>query len=245
MQTGGDVDAIAEVIRDTIQGANVQTEKIKTLSQLLATEEDAYATWFDILEEFRLLSEIEGESVNESPLPATPLLKRAGITELELKRIANKLTPEKFMILVLYKMQEKTVFKYCIPGGAEIEFEQASAGQQATALLRALLLEEGPPLIIDQPEDDLDNEVIKNIAELLWEAKRKRQIVASSHNANLVVIGDADLVVHFGYENSANQSVGEIKNQGAIDVSSIKEAVKVIMEGGNEAFKFRLDKYGF
>ena len=68
----------------------------------------------------------------------------------------------------------------------------ASAGQQATAILKVLLRETTGPLVIDQPEDDLDNATIQQIAEELWRAKERRQIIFSSHNANIVVNGDAN-----------------------------------------------------
>ena len=139
----------------------------------------------------------------------------------------------------------KPIFKYCVPGGEAIDFDQASAGQQASALLKVLLSSEGPPLIIDQPEDDLDNEIVAEIATDIWEAKKKRQIIFASHNANLVVNGDAELVVHFGYRNEGDQSTGEIKNVGSIDVPEIKKAITTVMEGGDTAFKLRQEKYGF
>ncbi|TXK95237.1 hypothetical protein BMR02_12980, partial [Methylococcaceae bacterium HT1] len=57
----------------------------------------------------------------------------------------------------------------------EIPFEEASAGQQATALLNVLLNQDGFPLIIDQPEDDIDNRAIEKIITNLWGSKKKRQ----------------------------------------------------------------------
>jgi type III restriction enzyme len=127
----------------------------------------------------------------------------------------------------------------------EIPFEQASAGQQATGLLKALLNDTGGPLIIDQPEEDLDNAVIETVVSLLWEAKKKRQIIFASHNANLVVNGDAELVVHCDYASEGNHSMGEIKHQGAIDVKDIRDVITRVMEGGEKAFKLRRQKYGF
>ena len=83
------------------------------------------------------------------------------------------------------------------------------------------------------------------IVEQLWAAKQMRQIVFASHNANLVVNGDAELVIWFGYRNSDDQSRGMIKGQGAIDIPSARKAIKQIMEGGDNAFRLRREKYGF
>ena len=74
-------------------------------------------------------------------------------------------------------------------------FERASPGQQASALLTLLLNQEAGTLIIDQPEDDLDNRVIMVIVKLLQTTKRRRQLIFATHNPNFVVNGDADKVV--------------------------------------------------
>ena len=79
----------------------------------------------------------------------------------------------------------------------------------------------------------------------IWEAKAKRQIIFSSHNANIVVNGDADLVVCCDYRVSADQSGGKIKCQGAIDIDEIRKEITLVMEGGKDAFRMRKEKYGF
>ena len=79
----------------------------------------------------------------------------------------------------------------------------------------------------------------------LWSAKRSRQIVFASHNANLVVNGDSELVAWFDHRTSGDQSRGTIKGVGAIDVPDAREAIKRIMEGGEAAFRLRREKYGF
>jgi hypothetical protein len=70
-----------------------------------------------------------------------------------------------------------------------IDFRMASPGQQASALLELLLKQSAGTLIIDQPEDDLDNRVIMRIVELLRTSKSTRQLIFTTHNANIVVNG--------------------------------------------------------
>jgi type III restriction enzyme len=140
---------------------------------------------------------------------------------------------------------DEPLFEYRHREGEYIRFRDASAGQQATVLLRILLSQKGPPLIIDQPEDDLDNEIILEIVRDIWQAKRNRQIIVSSHNANIVVNGDADLVIVCAYKDGSEQSRGMIKVEGAIDMQSIRNEITKIMEGGKDAFQLRRDKYGF
>ena len=127
----------------------------------------------------------------------------------------------------------------------KIPFENASAGQQATALLYILLNQEGEPLLIDQPEDDIDSNAITEIIKLIWNCKKNRQIIFTSHNANMVVNGDAELILVCGYRDDGNYSLGNIKVEGAIDDIEVKKEITTIMEGGEKAFKLRQAKYGF
>jgi len=156
-----------------------------------------------------------------------------------------RFNPQQWLELALLSLKDKPVFSYCPNRSQEIPFENASAGQQATALLKVLLGETTGPLIIDQPEDDLDNCVIWDIAETIWTSKTSRQLIFSSHNANLVVNGDAELVVHFNYCDESDKTKGTIETQGAIDVSKVREAITKVMEGGEKALKLRYKKYGF
>jgi chromosome segregation protein len=84
-------------------------------------------------------------------------------------------------------------------------------------------------------------EIIKNI----WDAKKKRQLIFTSHNANLVVNGDSELVICCDYKEACNQTRGLIKAEGPIDSKSVKDEITSVMEGGEKAFKLRKDKYGF
>src|SRR5262249_55491372 len=79
----------------------------------------------------------------------------------------------------------------------------------------------------------------------IWRAKATRQLLFTSHNPNLVVNGDADLVVCCGYRLGSQQSRGEIKLEGAIDVPEVRDEITTVMEGGEQAFKLRRDTYGF
>jgi type III restriction enzyme len=137
------------------------------------------------------------------------------------------------------------IFEYRTDGGEYIPFENASPGQQATALIQLLLGQSRGPLLIDQPEDDLDNTTILDVAERVWGSKEKRQIIFSTHNPNLVVIGDAELVIHCDYCQPGTSTRVQVSHQGAIDNPVICEVITRVMEGGEEAFDLRKQKYGF
>lgn len=128
------------------------------------------------------------------------------------------------------------------------ELEQLSTGQKATAVLLLLLLESDAPLIVDQPEDDLDNRFIADcIVPTMRDEKKKRQFIFSTHNANIPVLGDAEQIAGLTPVVESGVEHATIPDDlcGSIDTPAIKEMIKDLLEGGQEAFEFRRQKYGF
>jgi predicted ATPase len=98
------------------------------------------------------------------------------------------------------------------------------------------------PIIIDQPEDHLDNDFIySDLVATIRGAKEKRQVIIVTHDANLVVNGDSEQVIVAKYQN------GQIDHQinGSLENPDIRLRVAKILEGGDEAFKKREQKYQF
>lgn len=119
-----------------------------------------------------------------------------------------------------------------------------STGQQCTAILHMLLLENVDPLIMDQPEDNLDNAFIaERIVHELRAAKTSRQFLFATHNANIPVFGDAEWIGVFTAEE--NRGSLSFEAQGSIDVPAIRDQVANILEGGRDAFIQRKEKYEF
>lgn len=123
-----------------------------------------------------------------------------------------------------------------------------STGQKATAVLLLLLLESESPLVVDQPEDDLDNRFItEGVVPIMRQEKRRRQFLFSTHNANIPVLGDAELIL--GLDASGEGKEGHAKiateHMGSIDSKPVRELVEEILEGGKDAFEMRRSKYGF
>jgi hypothetical protein len=119
-----------------------------------------------------------------------------------------------------------------------------STGQQCTAILHLLLLENADPLVVDQPEDNLDNAFIaERIVRELRKAKTQRQFLFATHNANIPVFGDAEWIGVF--QSTGEKAVLGAEQQGSIDVAAIRMHVTDILEGGKEAFLRRKEKYEF
>jgi energy-coupling factor transporter ATP-binding protein EcfA2/histidinol phosphatase-like PHP family hydrolase len=116
------------------------------------------------------------------------------------------------------------------------DLEKGSAGQKAAAILAFLLSHGSEPLIIDQPEDDLDNALIYDlIVAQIHENKNRRQLIIVTHNPNIVVNGDAELVHVLKFENGQVQ----IDQEGGLEETSVRNAICNIMEGGRQAFDRR------
>lgn len=134
-------------------------------------------------------------------------------------------------IKVKYKPNEESGFK---------ALSVSSAGQRTTAILTFILSFGDIPLLLDQPEDDLDNRLVYDlIVDRLKKAKDKRQIIVVTHNANIPVNSDSELIISM---NSETKHV-EKKEHGSIDRASIKKEVCDVMEGTEEAFNRRSMRY--
>lgn len=137
--------------------------------------------------------------------------------------------------LVTWQVPNRFVIRY---RGKELKHH--SLGQRASALLLYVLSQrQNDVIIIDQPEDDLDNQTIyDDVIKLLREMKHHAQFIFATHNANFPVLGDAEQVHACKYQDEkvAVQS-------GSIDASPVQDAIINIMEGGQEAFSRRKEVY--
>ncbi len=245
LRRAANLDNVRDRLSSVLAGTRVRTKKVDDLCDRISSTANPIDEWNRILLELEQLASLEATGDAEIQLPLCPLLNIVGFSGPDLDKIARRLSVEEWLEISLLELDDIPVFEYQQREADYIDFSLASAGQQATALLRVLLAQEGPPLIIDQPEEDLDNPIVLEIVKDIWKAKTKRQIIFSSHNANLVVNGDADLVICCDYRTAGDQSGGQIKARGAIDMNEIRNEITTIMEGGKEAFRLRKEKYGF
>lgn len=197
----------------------------------------------------RLLEELYGPEI---PDPDTlfdmrlAALRRIKSNLLDMRRDAQsggkkfsdhlgRLTPEDINRLETWFPPDSLRISH-FENGKRRPIEQASAGQRSAALLAFLLSHGDEPLILDQPEDDLDNQLIYDlIVNQLRDIKRKRQVLIVTHNPNLVVNGDAEYVIPLEMRGGQTRTLGA----GGLQETKVREEICRIMEGGREAFEKR------
>lgn len=150
----------------------------------------------------------------------------------------KKLTPEAIDRLDLWFPEDSLDVQYSTTGDGQRfrSIQEGSPGQKTAALLAFLLSYGDEPLILDQPEDDLDNHLIYDlIVTQLREVKSNRQVIVVTHNANIVVNGDAELVVSLAVRGGETQKDCE----GSLQEKTVRETICAVMEGGRRAFEER------
>lgn len=126
----------------------------------------------------------------------------------------------------------------------DTQIEQLSPGQRgALLLIFYLLVDNGKmPIILDQPEENLDNEtVFRLLVPVLSEAKKQRQIIMVTHNPNLAVVCDAEQIIYAKFDRAANSTISY--ESGAIENTALNEIVVTVLEGTKPAFENRSGKY--
>jgi ABC-type Na+ transport system ATPase subunit NatA len=141
---------------------------------------------------------------------------------------------------ILTATVEDTVRFALLDGGEYKTTENLSVGQRCTVILPILLGHHERTLVVDQPEDHLDNAfIVDTLLEAIKESKRSGQLIFSTHNANIPVLGDADRVVLLGSDGRN----GFVLHAGALEEPESIRAITDVMEGGHEAFVRRARFY--
>ena len=152
-------------------------------------------------------------------------------------RLANADTSDLVTDIMLWFPEDLVAVSYRpAPKSNFVAVDQGSPGQKTAALLTVVLQMGSYPLLLDQPEDDLENKLIRHLAvETLKSIKNHRQLIVSTHNANVVVTSGAEnvLVIRRGEFTPA------IEAEGTLQTAAVKEEVCEILEGGEDAIKTR------
>ena len=222
----------------------------RSLFEMLRTEISGRMS--ETIDRLDLVSDLSLTQLVEACRLGAEELKRVyGIPSGQAERICRA-DPEIYMRIEELELAPATAISLnTAPKGdppAWQKLEKLSTGQKATAVLLLLLLESDAPLIVDQPEDDLDNRFItEGIVPRMREEKQRRQFIFSTHNANIPVLGDAEMILGLSASGEAGGGSARIalEHMGSIDFQSVRELVEEILEGGRDAFETRRRKYGF
>lgn len=250
-------EELIEAVLALLQGSRVHDAEQKT-EELVgrAMKPGAAMTWQDFtagmvcLYRDRILAGLPDEPTDAAKAEMEKLLFNGEVlTVQQARKIYSSLTDSKISALLSAVSRDQIILTY-VDDGNQIPFSKASPGQQASALLELLLRQEAGPLMIDQPEDDLDNKVLMSIVQLIRTSKNRRQLIFTTHNPNILVNGDADKVIALKSRGESPMAAVEsprisIKHDGVIETPDIRETITHIMEGGKAAFDLRSRKYRF
>ncbi len=197
-------------------------------------------SWIDECQTFSLIEFVSAtkqgadalvDKYKDARIPRQTAEALAGLSSRRLRELEEIALPER-LELFLNVTADRTIFR---------EVNTLSTGQRCTAVLHLLLLDNPDPLIIDQPEDNLDNAFIADhIVKVIRTSKTNRQFIFATHNANIPVFGDAEWIGVLSEEDQR----AKLKACGSIDAPEVKDLATNILEGGKEAFNRRREKYG-
>ena len=170
-------------------------------------------------------------------------LKDLGMSETVKATFMETMTAARRRELQAMRHGDQYEIRYGVGEGHFRPLPDLSGGQRVSVLLSLLLKADDPrPLVIDQPEDELDNRVLfDTVLPTLRRNKGRRQIILATHNANIVVNGDADMVILL----EADARHGTVACAGAIEMPEVRDAIVRTVDGGEDAFRLRRTKYGF
>ena len=174
---------------------------------------------------------------------ANDSLASVGMSPTVQQTFRESITKSRQRELAAMRARDVYLLEMRLDDGSYRQLDELSGGQRVSILL-SLLLEtaDNRPLVIDQPEDELDNHFLWTvILPALKRLKGKRQILVATHNPNVVVNGDADMVIQL----QATAQQGLIAQAGAIEETAVRDAIVQTVDGGDEAFRLRYRKYGF
>ena len=151
----------------------------------------------------------------------------------------RELPPEQIDRLELWWPEDELRVEYRRAGERDFTpIAQGSPGQKSAAMLAFLLSHGEEPVILDQPEDDLDNRLVSDlVVAQLRKGKRARQVIVATHNPNIVVNGDAEMIISMAHGGGQCHVLEE--GSGCLQENGVRREICDVMEGGQEAFESR------
>jgi len=225
-----------DAVRKVLELPLLREARVDTLVNSILRAPNVAVKWKAFQDELiALVKWKEGAPTEKGVPPATPIL-HAALEDSFMEKLRERISADR-VANALHAILRPRVEIFQLRDGQAIEFRKASQGEQAATLLNILMNQSNGPLIIDQPEEDLDNRIINDIIRTIRKTKAERQLILATHNANIAVNGDS--------ENVIEMILGERRAFGAIDEPDVRDAITKTMEGGRDAFELRRKKYNF
>ncbi len=170
-------------------------------------------------------------------------LDRIGMSDAVASTFTEAMTRKRRRELAALRSPDLYWLELEVAEGEYRHIRELSGGQRVSLLLSLLLeTQDDRPLVVDQPEDELDNRFLwDTVLPALRRLKGRRQVIVATHNANIVVNGDADQVILL----EADAHHGRVAAAGAIEDPAVRQAIVATVDGGHDAFLLRKLKYGF
>ena len=220
----------AEAIKQLSRGSHL---RVPELTAIVTTMTPLELTKLVVARDFKGLAKSAG--IDEDK--ATTLIEHVWETSRDTE--GNQLLSPLYGIMFT-ELRDQVIVELKVHDEAYKPMEELSVGSKCTAILSVALVEGNYPLIVDQPEDSLDNPfVFEQIVKTLRRSKTGRQYLFATHNPNVAVASDAELI----YCLTATASRGSIDKHGSIDQVSTRDRVVANLEGGKNAFALRSQKY--
>jgi len=234
------IDRIIQDFEGRIRPRRIEHGQYEPLKNFLAGKQKGITQWWNGL----------GNEEKPSPQRLSQCLEKDRLDELGMSATVQDTFREymdraKRWAMAALRCRDRYVLEHRVEDGPGEyrRLEDLSGGRRVSVLLSLLLKTvDERPLVIDQPEDQLDNRFLfEEVLPALKGLKGRRQIIVATHNANIVVNGDADQVIQL----EATGSHGRIACAGAIEEPRVRDAIVHTVDGGDEAFRLRRLKYGF
>jgi DNA repair exonuclease SbcCD ATPase subunit len=215
----GDLSAYNQVLIEALRGSGLKYSELATqISRSMSPRE--------------LLEAVELNAFEE-------VASTCGVTKDRAARLVAHLRESSLEELTTCNLEDEVEFSL-LDGGDYKDLAEISTGQRCTIVLPILLEHKDRILVLDQPEDHIDNAFITDTIIKALEARASDgQIIVSTHNANIPVLGNADLVVQM----ASDGRLGFVKHAGELEATPTIEAITGLMEGGREAFRRRAAVY--
>jgi ABC-type lipoprotein export system ATPase subunit len=220
VERSGQLDQYSAVIADCLKGSGLHyNELASSLSAAMSPREIVEA-----------VDQTNHELISEA----------LGISRERAVRLISAFKSCNLGEVLTVTVEDETRFSL-LDGSESKDIADLSTGQRCTVILPLVLEQKNRVIIVDQPEDHIDNAFIaETVVKAIKERSPGSQILFSTHNPNIPVLGEADRVIHM----SSDGKRGFVLEASSLDDSAIVAAITSVMEGGREAFRLRAKFYG-